>query len=317
MATPNNPAAPNMVQMQEKMEVPNKPKWECAIISQPKQPTGFTVGEKFTFACSGEPLELKEPLTVKLPEKFQYALVLLKPIEATNNKISYEATSYRAGQFKFDFLDIVDGNGQGFISNPMQWQTASVMDPQKPQEQPFGPIGPMSMGWPFWFFFSIGVAIAVILGWFLVFSRHRLQRKNLERNIRKYQSPMGSYHQFSKDIRMLKRGVVFSPRVEWPESQVNNYLQRLDEVYRMFILREYIVPAHTWSTNAVIKHMKRKDRNGYPAYEAAVIKAFKELERSRGQTGKVTGMDCEQITNICSVAVDSMWKHKVKKAASS
>ena len=102
------------------------------------------------------------------------------------------------------------------------------------------------------------ILAAVLAGWFLIFLRRHFQRKNLEKNIRKFESPLGSYHQFSKDLRLLKRGVVFSETVSWSEAQTKEYIDKLDEIYRMYILREYIVPALKWSPGQIAKHLHKK-----------------------------------------------------------
>lgn len=295
----------------EKPAIPNKPKWECSILTAPKDPNGFTVGEVFEIQCQGESLALKEPLQTKFPDNQKHALDLLQPVEITPNKIVYKATAYRPGQLKFEYVDFEDAQGHGFISGPMQLTVASTVALQDPPpEQPFGSIAPMSMAWPFWIFFSAAVALLVLFGWALIFFRRRIQRKNIEKNIRKFESPMGSYHQYSKDVRLLKRSVVFSTHREWSEAQVGSYLEKLDEYYRMFILREYVVPADIWPTKNIVKEIKRKDRNGYKVYGPAVKKAFHELERAKGHVSKIKSMDCEQLTNICSQAVDAMWKYK-------
>jgi hypothetical protein len=303
--TPQQQAAANLIAAR-----PNKPQWQCEVGSQPKDAKGFTVGELFTIDCQGTAMPLKAPLKIELPEKDHHVVVLVKPLAVTEGKISYEATSYRVGEFSLPYLDFVDADGRGFISNPMKFKTVSVIDPKNPPQSPYGPIQPMRMEYPAWLWFSLAVGFLVLVAWFLIFFRRRIQRKNLEKNIKRFQSPMGSYHQFSKDVRTLKRNVVFSPKAQWLEMQKQDYLQKLEEAYRLFILREYIVPADRWPTKMVLKHMKRKDKTHYDKYAGAAIKAFHELERARTQAENISPMDVEQITGICSQAVESMWKSR-------
>jgi hypothetical protein len=209
---------------------------------------------------------------------------------------------------------VTDESGAGFISQPMTLKVVSVLDPQKKQEKPFGPISPLTMQWPMWVAFSAIVFLLVLVGWLLIYLRRRIQRKTLEKNIRKYQSPLGSYHQYSKDIRLLKRGVLFSPTAKWTENQIGSYLQKLDEIFRMYILREFVVPANKWSVSAILKNMRHKDRAHFANYSQALIKAFKELERAQGQVESLRAMDCEQLTTICTQAVDGMWKSKMARS---
>lgn len=292
------------------VEVPKKPQWECKLETEPKDSKGFTVGEVFQIHCAGTSLDLVEPLKIVNPEKMQYALVYLKTLNKSENELQFLATSYASQSISHPFIHVVDANGGGFISQKMEIRSQSVIDQQNPPQGPFGPIQPMTLGWPYWIFFVVGITLAVLIGWFAIFLRRHFQRKNLEKNIRKFQSPLGSYHQFSKDLRLLKRGVVFSSTSDWPESQTQGYLAKLDEIYRMFILREYTVPALSWSTSQIAKHVAKKNRSQYDNFKTEFLKALKELDRAKSNVSELKPQDCEQLTNLCWVAVDMMWKYK-------
>lgn len=292
------------------VEVPKKPQWECKVETEPKDSKGFTVGEVFQVNCTGTSLSLEEPIKIVNPEKMQYSLVYLKTLKKTENELQFLATSYASQSISHPFIHVVDANDGGFISQKMEIRSQSVIDQKNPPQGPFGPIQPMTFGWPYWIFFVVGLTFAVLLGWFAIFLRRHLQRKNLEKNIRKFQSPLGSYHQFTKDLRLLKRGVVFSAKADWPESQTQSYLAKLDEIYRMFVLREYTVPALSWSTSQIAKHVYKKNRHSYALFKKEFLKAFKELERAKSHVSELKPQDCEQLTNLCWQAVDEMWKHK-------
>jgi hypothetical protein len=307
MAQTNSPQAPDL---EIPVEVPQKPQWECQIKTEPKDAKGFTVGEVFEVSCAGESLELEEPFKIINPESLQYSVVYLKTLNKTQNELTFLATSYASKTIQHPFLHISDAKGGGFISQKIEIRSQSVIDPQNPPQNIFGPIQPMTLNWPFWIFFAGILVGAVLIGWGAIFFRRYFQRKNLEKNIRKFQSPMGSYHQFSKDLRLLKRGVVFSDNSDWSESQTQSYLAKLDEIYRMFILREYTVPALNWSTAQIAKHVYKKNKVGYKHFESAFLKAFKELERAQSHVNELKPRDCEQLTNYCWAAVDSMWKYK-------
>lgn len=292
------------------LEKPQKPQWECQITSTPQVPEkGFTVGEVFTLSCQGSELDLVEPLRLNWAEEKQYSIVLLKKLELTKTKIAYEATSYRTGNSEHPFLDFVDANNGGFISQPLKLSVGSVL-PQPPPESPYGPVAPMAMGWPVWLFFAALVVFLVIVGWFGLFLRRRLQRKNLEKNIRKFLSPMGSYHQFSKDIRKLRSGVLFSERHEWSSPQVQDYMVQLNEHFRMFLLREFTVPATTWSSRQTQNDIRRKAKFSYHVFGESLRKALQEMDRALGSYEKMTSRDCDQLTKMVMKTVDKIWSCK-------
>jgi hypothetical protein len=292
------------------VEVPQKPTWDCQIKTEPKDPKGFTVGEVFEVACAGQSLQLEEPLKIINPEQLPYSVVYLKTIKKTENELTFLATSYASQTVEHPFIHVADAKDGGFLSQKIEIRTQSVIDPQNPPQNIFGPIQPLTLNWPYWIFFAGLLFVAIWIGWGAVFLRRHLQRKNLEKNIRKFQSPMGSYHQFSKDLRLLKRGVVFSDKADWGESQTQSYLTKLDEIYRMFVLREYTVPALTWSTAQIAKHVSKKNKAGYVHFQASFLKAFKELERAQSHISELKPQDCEQLTQFCSLAVDAMWKFR-------
>lgn len=285
---------------------PNKPQWNCEIAKNPQRPAELTVGEVFSFTCSGAELSLKEPIKIELPEGMDYGLVLLKKLELTNTKLTYEATSYRATTTEFPFVNVIDANGGGFISQPIKLTLQSVL-PNPPPKAPYGGIAPMPMVWPVWLFFAAVVVVLVLMGWAGVFFKKRIQRKNLEKNIRKFLSPMGSYSQFSKDVRVLRSGVLFSERHEWPQAQVQDYITKLNEHFRMFILREFTVPATSWSTRQTMKEIKLKSKNSYGEFRDSLHKAFRELDRALGATEQLKSKDCDQLTKIVMKAVDEVW----------
>jgi hypothetical protein len=286
------------------------PQWNCKIDSPPKDEKGFTVGEVFQWQCDGPSLTLKEPLKIQLPEKGEYSLVLLKPLKISDNEIRYEATSYRVGNIKFQTLDVIDSEGKGFHTDAVNFKTQSVIDPKNPPKEPYGPIAPYKMEWPVWIFFCAVIFVAVLVVWLLVFVRRRLQKRILEQNIKKFQTPLGSYHQFGKDLRGLKRKFVFSEHQAWTPEQTSEFLQKLEESFRLFVLREFTVPATTWSVSPILREVKRKDPSGFDKYKNALVKAFRELERARGNIASLKNEDCEQIAQISWQAVDLIWKTK-------
>lgn len=295
-----------------KTQKPNKPEWQCELTKPPADPqVGYTVGEVFTLSCHGQELDLVEPLRVELSEEAQYGVVLLKKLELTKTKMSFEATSYRAAKIKYPYLHIVDGKGNGFVSQPLEITLGSVL-PNPPPQQIYGGIGPFVMSWPIWLFFTLAVLFILGAGWTAIFLKRRFQRKSLEKNIRKFLSPLGSYHQFSKDIRKLRSGVLFSSRHEWSKAQTENYLNDLDEHFRMFLLREFIVPATTWSSRQILKEIRPKAKHSYHLFKDSLRKTLQELDRAKTSQEQLQSSDCDQLTKIAVKTVDTIWSYKSK-----
>lgn len=289
--------------------VSNLPRWTCKVEGQPADEAGFTVGEVFDLDCSGSSSTFQEPLQIHLPKNAEYALQLLKPLDITENHVKYQMTAYRPGDHKFKDLAVVDSEGRGFLIESFELKVQSVMTGSQ-QQEPFGPLSPLKMPWPVWPFFTTGVILVVLVGWSLIFARRRLQKKLLEKNIKKFLSPLGSYHQFSKDLRGIKRSVIFSTHHDWSTLQVIEFLDKLSESYRLFLLREFIVPATTWRIPLIIRAIKRKDRHGFEKYKNLMLRALRELEAAKTHPATLKPADCEQLAQITWQAVDLIWKTK-------
>ncbi|MCC6137226.1 MAG: hypothetical protein IT287_01230 [Bdellovibrionaceae bacterium] len=299
-------APAQLVQAPAEPQKPQKPEWQCEISKPTEKEGSFTVGEVFAINCQGPELSLTEPLQVKFPEGKEYSLVLLKKLELTSTKLSFEATSYRATQHSFPYLDFVDAKGGGFVSQPLNLQVMSLL-PQPPPKTIAAGYGPVTMGWPVWLFFTIFLIVAVLMGWTFVFFRKRIQRKNLEKNIRKFLSPLGSYHQFSKDVRKLRSSVLFSERHEWPTPQVQSYIVDLDQHFRMFLLREFTVPATSWTSRQTQKAIKSKAKHSYHIFSDSLRKALQELDRALSSFEQMKAHDCDQLTRMVVKTVEAIW----------
>lgn len=308
------------------------PSWSCSVATAPKDAGGFTVGEVFQLTCEGPSVALKEPLRVQLPDvmaaakdgkppvkdpNVKYKLVLLKPLNVTDNKLEYQATGYIPGEMDLKSFKIVDAENKEILVPQVTFKVQSVIDPnQQPKPEPFGPIGPLRMEWPVWIFFAALVTLLVLIGWGIVFFRRWVQKKNLERNIKKYLSPMGSYHQYNKDLRLLKQGVVFTSHQSWAEAEIKQYMVQLEDHFKMFLLREFIIPAKSWSKSLIVKNIQLKDKKGFPTYQKNLLRALTELDKYKEAPETLKPRDCEQITLFCAQAVDSIWsakKHRSEK----
>lgn len=305
--------------------------WSCSVTSNPKDKNGFTVGEVFQLQCEGPSAFLKEPLHIELPDVMlpakegsapqkdtteKYKLVLLQPTSLSDNKIEYSATSYIPGEHAFKSFKIVDTDKKEILISPLALKVQSVIDPQQQKPEPFGPIHPLRMEWPVWLFFTAVIILLVLVGWAIVFFRRWAQKKSIERNIKKYLSPMGSYHQYHKDLRLLKQGVVFTSHQSWSSEEIKKYMIQLEEHFKMFLLREFIIPAPSWSQAVILKAVKQKDKKGFALYQKSLIKALNELEKYKEGLDSLKPKDCEQITALCAQAVDSIWSSQKTKADS-
>ena len=239
-----------------------------------------------------------------------YLLHILKAVKLESNEAIFEATSYRVG--KVDLAEVVAaiGDEQKFRLSGLVIPVKSVMDPAKPQKQPFGPIGPMKLSYPNWLWFSLLATVLLIIGWGVFSFRRREQKKKVLEELKKHNTALGPYNQFNKDLRNLGRSYIFSHHKKWQDGDVEKYVTNLDEIFRMYLLREFVIPALDWKTNLVVKQIKKSDKKRWSGYGDSLFKLLKELDRAQKDANKVKMEDCQQLTQIARRVTQNIWQSR-------
>ena len=181
------------------------PQWNCRLETQPKD-GAFTVGEIFTLVCEGESVQFDSAEVSFLTyEKNAYLLNILKAVKIESNETVFEATSYRVGKVDLSEVVAAVGDEQKFRLGGLVIPMKSVMNPAKPQKEPFGPIGPMKLSYPKWLWLSIIGTILLVIGWSVFSFRRRVQRKKVLEELKKHNTALGAYNQFNKDRESGKK----------------------------------------------------------------------------------------------------------------
>lgn len=261
------------------------------------------MGETFRVLCRGEELTLEPPLTP--PKELKYAFRFLKDLRFEDSEVEFLATSYVPGQMKDDF-PVTDAKGVSVQLKGVRYPVKSVIPQTQEPPKPFGPVAPFSMSYPMW---VQGVALALILaavGGLIYWLWSKQKRRAMEKEILKLMSPLGSYQQFHKESRQLSRSVIFSNHVKWQPQQVADYLEDLNQSFRYFLLREFILPAHTMTRKALLKEISKKDGKYYRGYSEKLDSALREMDRAMKSKEKLQSKDCQQLTKICRQLVDQV-----------
>ena len=61
--------------------------------------------------------------------------------------------------------------------------------------------------------------------------------------LKKHDTALGAFNQFNKDMRLLERQSVFKKNDEWSISEKQSYTEELDHIFRLYLLREFYIPA--------------------------------------------------------------------------
>lgn len=295
------PASP-----EESTQEMNLPQWTCKVETMPKSDQ-FTVGEIFDLICEG-PKATFLSADVHFEEEGQspYRLRVLEVLEQTDNKLSMKATSYLAQPHKFEKTFIVEQGKKVVQVEPFQLQLKSVIT--QPQQKPFGPMGPLRLAWPNWLWISLAVLLVLAALYALFTLRRRSQMRRVLDELKQHNTALGAFNQFNKDVRLLGRQYVFSDTKGWSEQQKSRYLENLDEIFRMYLLREFYVPALEWNSALVVKTLSKQDKNRFVAYGPELKKLLKELDRAKDDVDNLQVHDCKQLTQMAKKVTQSIWK---------
>lgn len=290
----------------EKKDLSQLPSWNCRVEGSPKE-AQWTVGEVFHLNCEGPKAEfLSTELQFKSSEKFHYQLRVLEVEKQTDNSLYMKVTSYNPGQHNFEKLYIMDQGEEVVSVEPIAFSVKSVIE--KPDQKPYGPIMAFRMTYPSWLWMSLSLVFAMSL-FFLIFKwRRRLQMRKVIEELKQHNTALGAFNQFNKDIRLLGRKYIFGKKEEWAVEKKHRYVESLDGIFRMYLLREFYVPALDWNSSLVLKTISKQDKKSYSLYGDDLQKFLKELDRAMQDSEKLKNHDCKQLTQMAKRVTQSIWK---------
>jgi hypothetical protein len=282
------------------------PLWNCRIDGTPKE-AQWTVGEVYAMLCEGTSVNfLSTELQFKNKENAEYQIRILDVEKQTENSLTLKATSYNTGQLNMDQLYIADQGVEVLKVTPLQLNVKTLIE--QPEQKPFGPIMALKMSYPSWLWMSF-VGVLLISLFFTLFKlRRRTQMKKVVEELKQHNTALGSFNQFNKDIRTLSRQYVFGGKQSWPVEKKIKYVESLDQIFRMYLLREFIVPALDWNTNLILKTIAKYDKKRFDQYSEDIKSYLKELDRAKVDYEKLKDHDCKQLTQMALKTTQSIWK---------
>ncbi len=288
------------------------PTWSCLIKNSPKDGQ-WTVGELIDMSCEGPTVAFQSTdLQFKLPEKAQYQLKIVTVDKQTDNQIELKATSYNAGQHPLKELFLTDQGQERVQIESFTLPVKSVLESK--EQKPFGPVMAVKMTYPPWVWMSVLITLLIVLLFAFFRLRRRSQMKKVLEALKEHNTALGPYNQFNKDIRLLSRDYMFDKKGGWTKEQKEKYLESLDQIFRMYVLREFFVPALTWNDRLLLKTISKQDKKYFQKYGSELKKLLAELNRAQKDQEKVQVHDCKQLTQMAQRVTQTVWKvRKVQK----
>lgn len=283
--------------------------WNCSIEGTPND-NQWTVGEVFNLQCEGPTVALSgQGLTLKLPEQQIYTLHLLDVIDQTDNKVLFKVTSYRPGEHKVQELKITEAGVPKIQVEPFVFPVQSVI--KDPGQKPYGPIMAFQIAYPQWLWITLVVSAIILVFGLLFRTYRRSQMRKVLEALKEHNTALGAFNQFNKDIRILTRENLFDQKNGWSQEQKKRYIESLDQIFRMYMLREFIVPALDWGDRLILKTIAKQDRRHFTQYSTDLAKLMAELKRAQKDQDKVQVHDCKQLTQMAQKVTQTIWRlHK-------
>ncbi|MEM7646147.1 MAG: hypothetical protein AAF203_04490 [Pseudomonadota bacterium] len=282
------------------------PTWTCKVEGQPKE-AQWTVGEVFHLECEGTSVNFSSvKLQFKHKERQDYALKILEVEKQTSNSLFLKVTSYNAGAHQFDQSSLLDDSVPVLKIEPFKVAVQTVI--RDPQQKPFGPAAPFKLSYPAWLWVMLGVVLLGGLFLSLFRLKRRAQMRKVLEELKQHNTALGAFNQFNKDIRSLGRQYIFGKSEGWPEQKRERYIESLDSVFRMYLLREFYVPALDWGSGLVVRTISKQDKKRFPIYGDELRKFLKEIDRAKNDSDKIQMHDCKQLTQMAKKVSQSIWK---------
>ncbi len=238
----------------------------------------LTVGQKFILKCGGsfnalkqDAIKLLAPVSeggsVDVP-----ALSLIQVLSLNEGDVELLVTSYRVGTHSLDGFSLTD-DSQVLKMTGIEWEVKSVIqEQQKPEPYPSYPFWEMS--YPLWFY---GVFVFVLCALIAIptYIFKRLKRRKIAFDkVKEYDTVLIPLDAFYKELRRIEKLWLSEKTTE------KEFVSELAKQFRLFLTREFKVPAFEWPISEVLKEIKKSHYRFYKIFSARILKFFKETEAS-------------------------------------
>lgn len=286
------------------------PVWTCTFgkSTEPNaaEMNALTVGAKFSMSCKGDlPVEWTDaPLTIKFPKKEDsYTLQILKSDKLAANEALFVVTGYKGGAYSPEYIRVVQGD-RGFEVAKPSWEIKSVLKKDQ-QNQPYPAFGPWALGFPLWLLIAAGVTMALIALLIYRAVRRYSQRNRMLLELARHKTALSPIHQFYRDARGLRRRLSLARE----KAEFKNVADELNRDFRLYVLREFLIPTLDWSDRAIADDLRRRHRKVYEQAGDSLKKALRELARMKS-IEEVKQSDVEQLHRMSMDAAERIEQAK-------
>lgn len=272
-------------------------------------PEKITVGQKLALECDGAPSTLsRNNLVIETWDTQKYSLHLLEVRELGETKATLIVTPWRAGEWKVQNPALSDQKVRVGLGD-LEYTVMSVIDPKtNPEGKPFPPAHPLTLAWPLWLWILVAAIVCAFLYVLGLMVRKSLRRKRLVTLLENNATALSPANHFNKELRKLQRQMPLAGQ-EWPRDASRAFFKELDSQFRWFLARELVIPALDSSAGAILKDLKKADRDVYKQSARDLRVALLELRKAQGAASS-TSEDALQLLDLTRKVADRIAKER-------
>ena len=271
----------------------------------------MTVGRKFLLRCQGEPVFLKrDKLAVLAPTKKPFSLVLLEVRRLDEKSGDFLMSSYQPGKHQIAGVHFSDGE-QIVAIEKFELNVASVVQASKGKPpKPFGPYGPFTLTWPVELWIALGILAFALLGSAIFAIWKSVKRRRLISGLKQYDTALKPFDQFNKEIRKLKREIHYAA-----ENERQDEVSQVDRSLRLYLVREFAIPALEWNETLIFKELKGRCRAVFDGCRNDLRITFHEISKAT-DTKKLSTQDIQLLVALSQKTVSHLWRENTRSRKS-
>lgn len=282
----------------------------------PKEANGdaapLTVGQQFALNCEGPWPKLNpNAIELRLDKENQYKLKLIKFEFVSTTEAKLVVTSYKTGEHQLKALQLVEGD-HSVVLGDLNFTVTSLMNPQEPVKEPYGPMGPLGLGLPMWYVLSAIAIVAAFILALLYRWRQRRQKKKLLAEMRLNEFVQDPLFQFYQSARKMQRSYAFFSGGALEGEDSVRFVAELNESFKIYLARLFQIPTMAWSERRILGDLKKNHSDFYKAFRTEMQKSLAELSRAIKAGKTMNPKDCQQLFDLVRKQVDQI--HAWQKA---
>lgn len=234
----------------------------------------LTVGRVFYYRCKGDwPAGLQVDnlkMQAVSEQGTPYDLRLLAFEFRDPKTAELMLVSYRPGPHKFTEINLTDGTSTVSLP-PIQIETHSVIDPNNPPAEPFGPQGPLVLPvpWAYWVILVSVLGIGLLTG--LLFWKRKRDRRYVLEEIKRRSTHASPLVQFHRELRILTKKAGLSDIDHNLKIKPEDYLKDLRMLCEVFWGQKFRVALLNQDSDKLKPEFKSQAPKTYIRYKKELL----------------------------------------------